>query len=264
MTHSFDPGSLPSALRKAVAGYHPTSDTLGRSSAGVFRLDADGRPTVYLKAEIAGPVSEIAGEAARLAWLERQGLPCARVLHHEEDGAQVWLLTRALAGADLVSNSGLAPVLRVSILAEALRNLHALDIAGCPFDHRLDRRIATARARTAAGHVDEGDFDDERMGKTASELVTELEMLRPAVEDLVVTHGDACLPNFAADDDGFTGYLDCGRLGVADRYQDIALACWSISYNFGSELVHPFLGLYGISEPDRGKMAYYRLLDEFF
>jgi aminoglycoside 3'-phosphotransferase-2 len=150
------------------------------------------------------------------------------------------------------------------MLAHALRRLHGLDIASCPFDHRLENRIAEARARLLAGLVDEDDFDGERLGRSAQDLFRELEERRPKTEDLVVTHGDACLPNFIADGGSFSGYIDCGRLGVADRHQDMALACGSIERNFGEALVAEFLKAYGHFELNPEKAAYYRLLDEFF
>jgi aminoglycoside 3'-phosphotransferase-2 len=62
----------------------------------------------------------------------------------------------------------------------------------------------------------------------------------------------------------FTGYIDCGRLGVADRYQDIALTCRSLRTNFGPAPIPTFLAAYGIAEPDQDKLAWYNLLDEFF
>lgn len=255
---------LPARLRDLLAGYRWAADGLGRSSASVFRLEADGRPPLYLKNEIASPFSELAGEAARLRWLGVQGLACPTVVAHESGGEHEWLLMSALDGTDLASASAMPPLERVRILAEALRELHRIGIDACPFDHRSDARIAAAKARMLAGHVDKTDFDEARMGRSAESLFRELEERRPAAEDLVVTHGDACLPNFVAADHGFSGYIDCGRLGVADRYQDIALAYGSIVYNFGEALVMPFLEAYGISEVDAEKMDYYRLLDEFF
>ncbi|QCI63587.1 aminoglycoside 3'-phosphotransferase [Phreatobacter stygius] len=132
------------------------------------------------------------------------------------------------------------------------------------FDHRLDHRLAAARARMAAGLVDETDFDDERLGRPLPDLYRQLIADRPPSEMLVVTHGDACLPNLIAGETGFAGFIDCGRLGLADRYQDLALASWSITYNLGAAWVAPFFGHYGLPEPDPARLAYYRLLDEFF
>lgn len=174
------------------------------------------------------------------------------------------LLISALPGSDLASASVLTPLARVGLLAAALLDLHRLPIASCPFDHRLEARIAAAIARMQAGIVDQTDFDETRLGKSAEVLFAELESGRSGREDLVVTHGDACLPNFIASEDGFSGYIDCSRLGIADRYQDIALACRSIAHNFGEALVQPFLDCYGMPATDPARLEYYQLLDEFF
>ncbi len=256
--------SLPVRLRDLLAEYEWRQDGLGRSSAHVFRLEADRRAPVYLKTELADPLGELAGEVARLRWLASQGLACPEIIAHETDGEREWLLMSALPGSDLVSAEWLQPLERVRLFAGALRRLHAIDIAACPFDHRLENRIGTARAHLLAGRVDEDDFDESRLGRSAEDLFRELVETRPSTEDLVVTHGDACLPNFMADGPKFNGYIDCGRLGVADRHQDIALACGSIEHNFGEELVVEFLKAYGDFQPQEEKMAYYRLLDEFF
>jgi aminoglycoside 3'-phosphotransferase-2 len=256
--------SIPVRLRDALAGYEWRQDALGRSSAHVFRLEADGRAPVYLKTEPVDPLGELAGEVARLQWLASQGLACPEVIAHEKDDEREWLLMSALPGSDLVSAEGLQPLERVRLLADALRRLHATDIAACPFDHRLQNRIGEAKARLFAGRVDEDDFDEARLGRRAEDLFHELVETRPSTEVLVVTHGDACLPNFMADGAKFSGYIDCGRLGIADRHQDIALARGSIEHNFGEELVAEFLKAYGDFQPQGEKMAYYRLLDEFF
>ncbi|WP_085737875.1 APH(3')-II family aminoglycoside O-phosphotransferase [Rhizobium sp. CIAT894] len=255
---------LPGALVDRLSGYRMERDALGRSAASVFRLEGEGLPVLYLKVEAMGPFGELADEAARLDWLKASGLPCPEVIAWESSGGRNRLLISALPGADLASASTLTPLMRVELLAAALLGLHRLPIASCPFDHRLENRIAAAKARMQAGIVDETDFDETRLGKSAETLFAELENRRPGREDLVVTHGDACLPNFIASAEGFSGYIDCSRLGVADRHQDIALACRSIAHNFGGALVQPFLDRYGLTTPDPARLHYFQLLDEFF
>ncbi|WP_420960197.1 APH(3')-II family aminoglycoside O-phosphotransferase [Brucella sp. IR073] len=256
---------LPRAFAKRLEGYRSRKDDLGCSSAHVLLLEHEVKPGLVLKIEPASTVGELPGEAARLEWLRAQGLPCPQVIEFEIQPERSLLLMTRLAGTDLATSmGGLAPDRIVQLLADALKSLHAIDPAACPFDHRLDNRIEDARARMEAGEVDEEDFDEEREGRTPQSVLEELLRLRPESEELIVTHGDACLPNFMADNGRFTGFIDCGRLGVADRHQDLALATWSVIHNLGEEWVKPFLVAYGGPEVDEKKIAYYRLLDEFF
>ena len=95
-------------------------------------------------------------------------------------------------------------------------------------------------------------------------MFAELLATRPASEDLVVTHGDASFPNLMLAGQTFAGFIDCGRLGVADRYLDLALAYRSAEANFGAGAGLELLRCYGIDTPDAAKLAFYQLLDEFF
>ena len=56
----------------------------------------------------------------------------------------------------------------------------------------------------------------------------------PPVDKLVVCQGDACAPNTLLSDDGhWSGHVDLGVMGVADRWADLAVATWSTEWNYG-------------------------------
>lgn len=254
---------LPPSWHARLAAARFVQQTIGCSDAAVFRVETSTAETLFLKTEPLGALGELPGEIARLRWLAAQGVPCPAVLDAAAGDTHQWLLMSALPGRDLASSPDLDAERIVALVADALRDLHRLDVAACPFDHRSANRIAEARARFEAGLVDESDFDDDRLGQSAAQVFDELLAKRPAREDFVVTHGDACLPNFMAADGRFSGFIDCGRLGVADRHQDLALAARSLGDNFGEAWVEPFLRRYG-GEIDRDRLAFYCLLDEFF
>lgn len=237
--------------------------TIGESGAEVSRIRCINGEHLFLKSESIGPHSELPEEIKRLRWMNRLDLPGPTVLDATTEDNRHWLLMSAVPGQDLASANDLSAPQVISALAMALRRLHQVPIEKCPFDHPLQQRMAAARSRVSAGLVDESDFDDERLGRTAEDVFLELLSTLPETYDLAVTHGDACLPNFMVEASRFTGYIDCGRLGISDIYQDLALAARSIERNLGPAWVAPFFREYGV-EPDQQRIAFYCLLDEFY
>lgn len=247
------PPGLPRAWVATLAGRRWTALTIGRSGAGIWRVEAEGQPAEVIKA-----APGLSGEAARLRWLHGRGIPCAEVTGFVHDGGIDWMRSLALPGRNLVEG-GVPPEEAVRLAAGALTRLHRLDPAGCPFDTRLATRLAAAKVRLGAGLVDPQDFPEAPPAEVLGRMVRDF----PPEGPLVVTHGDTSLPNFMAEAGRFTGFVDCGKLGLADPWQDLALTAWSVAYNFGEAHVPTFLTACHVP-PDPARRRLYKLLDAFF
>lgn len=246
-----------------IRGYEPEDVSSGKSTAKGYRLVSPGMPALFLKATAGDDAVEVKAEHDRLRWLAgRFAVPSIEGFATEAGFA--CLLTECLPG---VNAADVPASLRTRVtiqLAVELRRLHSIDPGECPFDRTLEQILPAARARAEAGLVDEDDFDEERLGYSAIQLLAPLYEERPGTEDIVVTHGDACLSNAIFDGGSFSGFVDCARCGRADRHQDLALAARSIASNFGGDSVADFLEAYGIESIDAEKISYYQLVDEFF
>lgn len=238
----------------------------GMSGTSIFHVEGRGQPDYYLKVATRQSEQDLYPEVSRLLWLKGR-LPVPEVLYWGENAERQYLLISAVPGMVLYDDTireHLPNLIR--LYAAGLHQIHDIPVESCPFDRRLDVKIAQATQRVQAGLVDVMNLDPERQGRSAQSLFRELLATRPDNEDLVFTHGDYCTPNILVDPDAMRvcGFIDWGRAGVADRYQDLALAARSIVYNFGEAWVKPFFDAYGIADVDKQKVAFYKLLDEFF
>jgi len=246
------PVDVPRGVRGIVGA---TPDVVWRNELGglTFRLDG-----AFLKWAPAGSGLDLDAEAARLAWAAAW-TPVPVLLERGADDEGTWFVTRALAGRSAVDERWTAePETAARAVGAGLRALHdTLPVDGCPFDWGVPARVEAARrraaARRAAGRVD---------AATEVELArrdTALDRLRdaPPVDRLVVCHGDACAPNTLLGDDGrWTGHVDLGALGVADRWADLAVAARSTTWNYGPGYEQVLLDAYGI-EPDDERADFY-------
>jgi aminoglycoside phosphotransferase len=254
---------LPGPLAEMVSGYGFQKEAIGMSSAATYRLERSRHSAMYLKISPKNPVRELPQEKAVLAWLAGK-LPVPTILYSGEDAESDYLLMSAVPGVNAAEIKGVDNITLVKLLAQGLKVVHSVPVNNCPFDRTLDKTVKMAEFNMNHNLVDEKDFDYVRHGKTTAELLSQLLALRPEREDPVFTHGDYCLPNIMIDKDHVSGFIDLSRAGIADRYQDIALAVRSIGSNLGPGLDRIFLVEYGIEKPDREKIEYYMLLDEFF
>lgn len=227
----------------------------------VYRLARGSGPEFFVKLAEVGHYPTLAGEADRMRWAHPH-LPVPDVVHQGTEASIDWLVTTALPGRDATHpRLREEPAALARILARGLRAFHDMAPAeGCPFDFRIATALRHVRSRLEAGLIDQQrDFHEEFSHLTPAEALRVLDSTHPESEDLVVCHGDYCLPNILIEDGRATGYVDLGELGVADRWWDLAAATWSLTWNLGPGFENLFLAEYG-ARPDIERMTFYRLL----
>lgn len=237
-------------------GWEPV--TVGESDTSVYR-----RGDVFAKCCATPGVTELRDERDRAEWLAGTNLPAATVADWLESAEGACLVTTAVPG---IAGSELPESLQLKAmesLGRILRELHSL--RDCPFERPLASVIATAEDVVRRDAVNPAFLTDEWRLLKPSELLDRVLAERPSIEagaELAVCHGDACLPNVFFDPGTVevTGLIDVGRLGIADRYSDLALIAIQLHDEWSAD-PGPFFAAYGVPNPDQRRLEFYRLLD---
>lgn len=243
--------------------------TNGESGATVLRDHGGAR---YAKLVPHGLSADLAGERDRITWLADAGIPVGAVLDWRSSDGGACLITRAVAGvpADHLDAGALAAAW--SPITHLVRTLHDLAAARCPFDRGAALMMSYARKTVAQNRV-QTEFLPEGFRHVPAETILGIleEELPQRVQqercDLVVCHGDLCLPNILIDPETpqVCGLIDLGRLGRADPYADIALLLTNARETWPDEQTarradDEFAGVYGV-ELDPERQRFYLLLD---
>lgn len=243
-------------------------DEIGMSKSQVICFD-----DMVLKIEKQNEESD--NEHMMTTWLADR-LPVPKVLCSEKANGINYLLMSRIKGkiscsAEFLEN----PKHLVKLLADGLRMLWSVDISKCPCNNSIDNKLRLAESRVRNNLCAMENAEPTTYGVNGFENPEELlQWLKEnrSDEELVFSHGDFCLPNIIVKDDKINGFIDLGRSGIADKYQDIALCYRSLQHNndgrYGGAVYEGFDATTLFDElniiPDWNKIKFYILLDELF
>lgn len=251
--------AVPAVVARVAAGR--TTRAVWVNDAGGLTFEVgEGLQRFFVKWARPERAWELEAEARRLRWAAAF-TPVPTVIDQGGDDTGAWLATTPLVGHNAVAPRWTAePKVAVRAIGEGLRALHdALPLKACPFSWSAGARLADARRRGAANALKPSDWHPIHRHLNVEEALA-LAGDIPPTDMAVVCHGDACAPNtLLTDDGGWSGHVDLGSLGVADRWADLAVATWSTEWNYGPGWEDQLLDAYGVTA-DQDRIAYYRLL----
>lgn len=259
---------MPSKIRTLVDKKPFTVDDIGMSGNQVLIFE-----DMVLKIE--DSFASITEQVQMMQWLKGK-IPVPKVLVYEEENGKSYLLMSKIDGEMSCNSYYLEhPQILLEALSCGLKMLWEVDIRECPCIRDLDVILKEARMRVENNLVDLDNVEPTTFSENGFEnpkhLLKWLESNRPAF-DPVLSHGDYCLPNIFLENGQIKGFIDLGKTGIGDKWNDIALCYRSLKNNFngiyGGKVYKDFnpdmlfekLGI----EPDWDKINYYLLLDELF
>jgi kanamycin kinase len=244
---------LPAAVKPWVTGavvYNSSSSQASQTYYAEKRGEG-----VFIKV---GPTDLLEREWAMDRFLAAYGLGPDVLDFGHEDGS--FLVTRPLGGEDGISGGHLdQPGRLAQALGSALRVLHSLPTEHCPFPHRS----AEMRA-LAAENIQQASYDSGLIPERFDAAVDRFRRTTWPSDDLVVLHGDFCLPNVLFQDFRLTGFVDLGNGGVGERHYDLYWGLWTLGYNTKSDRYNDtFLAAYGRDLVVPELLEFHRLLSGF-
>lgn len=219
---------LPEKILNIVKNKDFKTDDSGMSDSSVLIFD-----DMVLKVQ---PDSQfIKNEHAIMDWLEDKIFVPKCLCNLTENGINYLLMSKIPGKMSCDNDFMNDPKFLISIIADSMKELWRIDISDCPVKNDLSTMLSAAAYRVEHGLVNVDDAEPDTFGKegfkSPESLLNWLYDGRPE-EDFVLSHGDFSLPNIFINEGKFSGFVDLGRMGMADKYQDIAICCRSLHHNF--------------------------------
>lgn len=238
--------AIPEQFRPFLRGA-TVYDSSCSNAARVYFLDkGEG---FYLKKAASGTLAK---EAAMTGFFHSKGL-APEVLAFES-GEFDWMLTRRALGEDCTDPMYIANPQRLcDLTAQLLRQLHDVDITGCPVNRTADY-LATAQENYKNQRYDIELFPDNWGYATPEEAWAEIEKNGASLAADTLLHGDYCLPNIMLNNWQFSSFIDLDTAGIGDRHVDLFWGMWSLNFNLKTDrYCERFLDVYGrdIIEPEK-------------
>lgn len=242
-----DTALFPAEYRPFLTGA-PVYDSSCSTAAKVYFIDRDGG--YYLKSQPLS-VGSLRLEAEKTRFFHEKGLGAEVLSFITEEGSD-WLLTRRVLGEDCTHAEYLSDPKRLAeLLGEVLRRLHELPAEGCPAPDYLDKYLSLAEKNYRTGNYDSSHFPDSFGYASADGAWAALSEGRHLLKADTLIHGDYCLPNIMLDGWKFSGFIDLGNSGVADRHIDLFWGAWSLGFNLGTDAYRDrFFDAYGRDRVD--------------
>ncbi len=210
---------------------------------------------------------EVYIEANNLHWL-KQHIMVPTVYDFGKVDDIYYCIMEKLPGVMFQENTFDNPKSMIIEFSKALRRFHSIDYSKLPHNHSLKDKLMQIEMDYKNNKLTNTYFEKELQDKSVTEIYELLRSLDIIEDDLVLCHGDPCMPNIIVDS-GNIGYIDVVGIGICDRYLDLSIAIRTLRYNIemsGNEFTRGhvllFLKSYGIKKFNKQKFIYYLLLDE--
>jgi aminoglycoside phosphotransferase len=233
---------------------------IGCSDSQVVRIEKE-HLTYYLKIAKKGMLTS---EYEKLKWLEGK-LKVPKVVLYDNSIDTEFLITEEIPGMMLCSEEYEKNIDKsLKIIAEAFKNIYSVCINDCPFDVSISYKLSLVEENLRNNLIQEENVSKEVLDKFES-LENILKFLKENKfeSELCFSHGDTSLPNIFAVENNFSGFIDVGECGIADKWFDLAICERSIKRNYGEEYISKFYEELNII-PDREKVDYYLLMMELY
>lgn len=237
-----------------------TEISIGCSDSQVIKTVKHDK-TYFLKMAKIGMLQK---EFDALKWLDGK-LPVPKIVLYDQNETTEFLITESIPGEMLCSKEYRDnPKEGIKIIGEAFKKIYSVDITTCPFDVSNDYKLSLIENHIKNNLLKLENIKPDILEKYGSiENIFKFLKANTFEEELCFSHGDTSLPNFFAVDSHFSGFIDVGECGVADKWFDLAICEKSIKRNYGKEYIEQFYKELGIV-PDRDKIDYYLLMMELY